>query len=129
MVSPVSQDSLVFDSFFEGGNLDLVLRGGKDEYDLYMRTDSNTRGHHQWFYFSAVSSSVRTVVFHVLNFTKRGSLFSQGMRVAVLSEKQAERAEKGLLPPLYKAWHKGGDKITYTVSKTTQELPQRTRKV
>jgi len=47
---------LTFDSFFESGNLDMAIRnknrGDEIEYDLYMRVDTNTRGHHQWFYFS-----------------------------------------------------------------------------
>jgi cytosolic carboxypeptidase protein 2/3 len=44
--------SLIFDSLFECGNLDMVVQIRENEYDLYMRVDSNTRGHHQWFYFS-----------------------------------------------------------------------------
>lgn len=39
---------LSFDSFFESGNLDLAVRIGEREYDLFMRADSNTRGHNQW---------------------------------------------------------------------------------
>jgi hypothetical protein len=44
--------SLVFDSHFECGNLDMVYQVKDFEYDLFMRVDSNTRGHHQWFYFT-----------------------------------------------------------------------------
>jgi len=47
-----SQPSLVFDSMFESGNLDMVVQIKEHEYDLYMRVDSNTRGHHQWFFFT-----------------------------------------------------------------------------
>ena len=43
---------LTFDSSFESGNLDMVIRTKQFQYDLYMRVDTNTRGHHQWFYFS-----------------------------------------------------------------------------
>ena len=32
----------MFDSFFEGGNLDCVMRVGEREYDCFMRVDSNT---------------------------------------------------------------------------------------
>lgn len=45
-------DELIFDSNFESGNLDLVTKAGENDYDLYMRVDTNTRGHHQWFYFT-----------------------------------------------------------------------------
>ena len=42
---------LTFDSSFESGNLDMVVQIAHDEFDMFMRVDSNTRGHHQWFYF------------------------------------------------------------------------------
>jgi hypothetical protein len=47
-----SSPSLIFDSMFESGNLDMVVQIREHEYDLYMRVDSNTRGHHQWFFFT-----------------------------------------------------------------------------
>lgn len=45
-------DELKFDSFFESGNLDMVTKAKNFEYDLYMRIDTNSTGHQQWFYFS-----------------------------------------------------------------------------
>ena len=39
-------NELIFDSDFESGNLDLVIKTAQYEYDLYMRVDTNTRGHH-----------------------------------------------------------------------------------
>ena len=37
---------LQFDSAFESGNLDRVVMVSPKEYDLYMRPDTNARGHH-----------------------------------------------------------------------------------
>ena len=37
--------SLIFDSHFESGNLDCVVKVSDNEYDLFMRVDSNTKGH------------------------------------------------------------------------------------
>jgi len=37
---------LIFDANFESGNLDMVIKVKEFEYDLYMRVDTNTRGHH-----------------------------------------------------------------------------------
>ncbi len=37
---------LEFDAVYESGNLDKVVMVSPTEYDLYMRVDSNTRGHH-----------------------------------------------------------------------------------
>ena len=39
------KNCLKFDSMFEGGNLDVVVKVDAFEYDLYMRIDANTRGH------------------------------------------------------------------------------------
>lgn len=62
------------------------------EYDLYMRVDSNTRGHHQWFYFT-VSNAYNVkgrVKFNIVNFTKDASLYHQGMRINVFSQRDYE---------------------------------------
>ena len=37
---------LKFDSLFECGNLDMVTKVNHLEYELYMRVDTNTTGHH-----------------------------------------------------------------------------------
>ena len=42
---------LNFNSNFESGNLDKVTLVKENEYDLYMRHDTNSKGHNQWFYF------------------------------------------------------------------------------
>ena len=77
-------DDLEFDAFFEGGNLDMVVRSEADEYDLYMRPDANTRGHNQWFYYSVTAPKPCEIRFNILNFTKASSLYTQGMRPLVL---------------------------------------------
>jgi hypothetical protein len=87
-------ETLDFDSSFESGNLDIaVLTSQTDhyykEYDLYMRCDTNTRGHHQWFYFSVKNQSYKpTVKFTIVNFTKKASLYTQGMRVNIWSKQE-----------------------------------------
>lgn len=53
MKPSVGSDCLKFDSHFEGGNLDTVIKCPKDnEYDIFLRVDTNTRGHTNWYYFS-----------------------------------------------------------------------------
>ncbi len=54
-MNPAVQLLLKFDSDFEGGNLDFVVQSGINEYDVFLRNDSNTRGHTQWYYFSMES--------------------------------------------------------------------------
>eukprot|EP00826_Nyctotherus_ovalis_P022204 TRINITY_DN17284_c0_g1_i3.p1 TRINITY_DN17284_c0_g1~~TRINITY_DN17284_c0_g1_i3.p1 ORF type:complete len:210 (+),score=36.90 TRINITY_DN17284_c0_g1_i3:69-698(+) len=101
------------------GNLDLALRKGPTEFDLFMRTDTNTRGHHQWFYFSVTNKVQGTFKFNILNFTKHDSLYRHGMRVAIFSAKKSSLAREGTLPKHYLGWHRGCENIQYEVSRLT----------
>ena len=67
-----------FNSKFESGNLDMVVQSGPNEFDCFMRVDSNTIGHIQWFYFSVanVKAEVGTTIrLNLVNFTKKNSLY------------------------------------------------------
>ena len=104
-----SGEYVIFDSCFESGNLDKVHAISGTEYDLYMRVDSNTRGSRQWFYFKVTSKIAKTIKFNVVNFTKKKSLYEQGMKVCIKSE-----ATEGL-------WVRGGDNIEYKLSKISSQ--------
>jgi len=43
--NPDLKHSLIFDSDFESGNLDIVIGISEHEFDLYMKPDTNTKGH------------------------------------------------------------------------------------
>jgi len=83
------------------------------EYDLYMRADTNTTGHNQWFYFSIKYNQPlmkgKTITFNICNFTKPHSLYTYGMRVCVAKKSQGFE------------WHKEGDKIQYGRSKVVRK--------
>ena len=51
MAPDMEWDELHFNSNFENGNLDMVVRTADNTYDLFLRADSNTRGHFGWFHF------------------------------------------------------------------------------
>lgn len=51
MSPDVEWQDLHFNSNFENGNLDMVIKTGENAYDLYLRTDTNTKGHFNWFHF------------------------------------------------------------------------------
>lgn len=73
-------NGLLFDAQFESGNLDRVVMISSNEYDLYMRPDTNSKGHHQWFYFKVTSKkALGPVKFNIINFTKNHSLYETGM--------------------------------------------------
>ena len=40
-----NKNCVFFDSTFESGNLDAVVKTDNNEYDLFMRIDANTKGH------------------------------------------------------------------------------------
>lgn len=60
-----------FDSDIESGNLDVAVKVGEWEYDLFMRVDSNTKGHFCWYYFK-VSNLPRNqrIKINLCNFVK-----------------------------------------------------------
>ena len=105
--------ALKFDSNFESGNLDLAALTNthrNDEYDLLIRLDSNSRTHQQWYYFSVDARSRGAyreckVRLNILNFTKPRSMYQQGMRPLVWSQKLYQ--DKGI------GWHPGGEDIQY----------------
>ena len=53
------QKCYIFNAAFEGGNLDSAVKVGSAEFDLFLRVDSNTRGHAGWFYFSIKNGSLK----------------------------------------------------------------------
>jgi len=121
----------IFDSNFESGNLDMVVQVGPREFDLFMRVDSNTRGHHQWFFFKVKNqSNLGPVKFNILNFTKKSSLYLQGMRVNAKSmlatSEEVAKLQKPDEPPFIiptlpnDGWEKTGTQIKYKLSKLSQ---------
>lgn len=103
--------TLVFESRFESGNLQLVNKQSDSEYDLVLQNDINSKGHTQWFYFRVTNiKKGMKVKFNMLNMIKPKSLYNEGMKVLTYSEKRQEHAtaagEEG-------GWTRGGDDLSY----------------
>lgn len=115
MSPTVPFNELRFDSKFESGNLDKVVKVRDGEYDLYIRSDANSRRHTQWFHFS-VENILRPhrVKFNILNFTKDNLLYTQGMQPVIYSTKQPG-----------KGWHTAGVNITFKISKLMRYITRR----
>lgn len=79
----------------------LYLRISSKQYDLYIRPDTNTNGHMQWFYFSVKNSNKMKVKFNVFRFRKCYSLFQRGFRPYVRSRRQGGD------------WVAGGERVKY----------------
>lgn len=78
-MNPTLKDNseLTFDSNFESGNLDAVIKVADNEYDLYLRIDTNTRGHLQWFNFTVKNCGRTRVRFNIVNFKKAKTLYQR----------------------------------------------------
>lgn len=100
-----NENTLVFESRFESGNLNLAVKVSDCEYNLLMQNDVNTRGHTQWFYFRTNQNQIGQCKFNILNFTKKNSLFNYGMKLLVYSEKENTISGTG--------WSREGESISY----------------
>ena len=71
------RNQVVFDADFESGNLESVRRRKRGEYDVFIRSDSNSSKALNWFYFRMKNSKdfVGRIKISIVNMTKENSLF------------------------------------------------------
>ncbi|XP_036007743.1 cytosolic carboxypeptidase 2 [Fundulus heteroclitus] len=115
-LAKTSDATLEFESRFESGNLQKAVQVGAYDYELTLRTDLYTKKHTQWFYFRVRNMKAGvTYRFTITNLMKRSSLYSQGMRPLLYSERAAERDGVG--------WQRAGSNIRYyrNCSQNTKE--------
>lgn len=66
-----NKDGVQFDGHFESGNLDGVLMVNPYEFDIFMRVDTNTRGHFSWYYFKIQNlKDGQKIRLNICNFVK-----------------------------------------------------------
>lgn len=103
-------DTLVFESRFESGNLSMAFQTDKYEYNLYLDHDTSTTKHTQWFYFSIANTrSKHTYKFNINNCAKKNSSFQSGMRPLMYSMKKNT------------GWTRTGTNIFYFVNGLNKE--------
>jgi hypothetical protein len=100
------QHLVTFDSSLQSGNLDAAVRSGEAEYDLFIRNDSNTRGHSQWYYFRTRCAGRASVRFNIVNLRKRKTLYARGMKPYCLSYLHLQRSKQGWQQGPYSATFK-----------------------
>ncbi|CAF98247.1 unnamed protein product, partial [Tetraodon nigroviridis] len=109
--------TLEFESRFESGNLLKAVQVGPYEYELTLRADMYTGKHTQWFYFRVRNTRAgATYRFTITNLMKSSSLYSQGMRPLLYSERAAEEKSVG--------WRRAGSDIRYFRSCSQVEEPR-----
>ncbi|ERE70225.1 cytosolic carboxypeptidase 2 [Cricetulus griseus] len=99
-------NTLLFESRFESGNLQKAVRVGIYEYELTLRTDLYTDKHTQWFYFRVQNTRKEvTYRFTIVNLLKPKSLYAVGMKPLMYSELDATTYNIG--------WRRAGHEIKY----------------
>ncbi|XP_066556802.1 cytosolic carboxypeptidase 2 isoform X2 [Amia ocellicauda] len=107
-------DSLVFESRFETGNLQKAVRVGLHDYELTLRADLYTTRHTQWYYFRVQNMKAGvTYRFTIVNLMKSSSLYGAGMKPLLYSERDAEMRGVG--------WRRVGGDIRYYRNQQEQE--------
>lgn len=81
-------ETLVFESRFESGNLRRAVQVGEYEYDLILKYDYGTNNYTQWYYFG-VKNTRKDVryKFNIINLIKPESSYNQGMKPLMYSAK------------------------------------------
>jgi cytosolic carboxypeptidase protein 2/3 len=65
----VPDHTLVFESRFESGNLDMAIKVSEKTYLLLMQNDTNTKGNNQWFYFKVSNAAKGSAIsFQIANY-------------------------------------------------------------
>ncbi|XP_006499708.1 cytosolic carboxypeptidase 2 isoform X12 [Mus musculus] len=99
-------NTLLFESRFESGNLQKAVRVGIYEYELTLRTDLYTDKHTQWFYFRVQNTRKdATYRFTIVNLLKPKSLYAVGMKPLMYSQLDATIYNIG--------WRREGREIKY----------------
>ncbi|NXI94423.1 CBPC2 carboxypeptidase, partial [Psophia crepitans] len=83
--------TLLFESRFESGNLQKAVKVGPYEYVLTLRPDLYTAKHTQWFYFRVQNTRRDPLYrFTIANLVKPKSLYGEGMRPLLYSQRDAQ---------------------------------------
>ncbi|NXT00119.1 CBPC2 carboxypeptidase, partial [Jacana jacana] len=98
--------TLLFESRFESGNLQKAVKVGPYEYVLRLRPDLYTAKHTQWFYFRVQNTRKDPLYrFTIANLAKPTSLYSEGMRPLLYSQRDAQSRGVG--------WRRVGTHVRY----------------
>lgn len=99
-------ETLIFESRFESGNLKRVIQVGDYEYDIYLNPDYQTGTFTQWYFFRIENTRKgRKYTFNIKNYQKSDSLYNQGMLPLIYSRKEFDKCKR--------SWQRTGENICY----------------
>lgn len=96
--------------------MDVCIKVGENEYDLFMRSDSNTRGHTQWYNFSIKNCGKKKIKLNIINFKKCKTMYSRGMKPYVYSHHLNQVNQSG--------WIQGGENVKFERKQLRYEFLQ-----
>lgn len=109
-----NDNTLIFESRFESGNLKKAILTTENEYDLYLRNDYNSQGYGQWYYFRVSNTKPGTTyTFNIVNHFKPDSLSNQGLKPLMYSVRKSKIEGCG--------WYRGGKNICYYPNSTKKK--------
>lgn len=96
-------NTLIFESRFESGNLRRAVKISEYEYNLILKYDHNTTAYTQWFFFKISNARKnQTYKFNIVNLVKPESSYNQGMKPLIYSCKDESLG-----------WYRDGQNICY----------------
>ena len=70
-----NDNTLIFESRFESGNLHAAFKINENLYNLVLQNDTNTNGYSQWFFFRVKNTKKNsTIKFNIINQMKEETL-------------------------------------------------------
>ncbi|CAM9675104.1 unnamed protein product, partial [Laminaria digitata] len=108
-----ADDTILFESRFESGNLRSAERINESEYNLQLAFDINTDRHTQWFYFRMSNlRKGRSYKLNLQNLMKPHAMYNLGMQPLAYSEVRAEKEGVG--------WYRTGSEACYFKNQLTR---------
>jgi len=82
-------NNILFTSNFESGNLKMAIKHSDNEYDLFIRPESNSSKTFQWFYFLVqlnpniqnIDQEKNIIKFNIINLSKKSIILNEHVRV------------------------------------------------
>ena len=77
-----------------------------EKYELFLHNDTNTSGYTQWFFFRVSNiKKGKTINFNIMNFLRKTTKYSNGIKIWVYSRKNSELNKIG--------WHHTNEEVKY----------------
>ncbi|CAN0227561.1 unnamed protein product [Pylaiella littoralis] len=106
-------DTVVFESRFESGNLRSAEKIDTSEYNLQLAFDINTDRHTQWFYFRLSNlRRDRLYKLNMQNLMKTEAVYNLGMQPLAYSQARAQHEDVG--------WYRTGSDVCYFKNQQTR---------